>query len=543
MENDLSKKINKKSVNKAFSLKLKNRLSSNNINLILNKSEPKSLNINNDDFKENKTILKQNKKILNMISNCMEKIKDEKQNEDSMIHKTNENKKRNKKQVMFKESDDINLQRAFTKKLLKKYNSINKYQKNSTFRTINRKNNAKDLISEPYSENNSNKNINRIKTVSKCAKEKEKEIVLNISTSLISLYKPKKEKIKSNFSKMKHVDKNKLKIAHRYSSNFSKFNIKKKILLKRNSKDECFNSTLSNDNTNTKKVKKFKTFIKLNKRKSKLKSHKNKERHSYQINENYGESFLPSITKTTFKNFHTHLNEDRNKRKSSVEIFKNKEDLTEDDYAHIGNDLRQTLIGFEKTKLEEELKNYNKTETTVLVQRLPTMKSRRSAQSNNSNDLLGNTLMNINLNISKIKVDKEKFRILQHTGYVYDSLDDEEYEDAIDINNYYISPESIYLYIFDTVIIIFSIYNIFYLPYYLAQDSFLISSYFNIKVLLFHIIDIFFIFDLLISFFRSYYNYEEQLVNNVISMSLHYINNWFLFDFIAAIPLYSIFFY
>lgn len=543
MENDLSKKINKKSVNKALSLKLKNRLSSNNINLILNKSEPKSLNINNDDCKENKTILKQNKKILNMISNCMEKIKDEKQNEDSMIHKTNENKKRNKKQIMFKESDDINLQRAFTKKLLKKYNSINKYQKNSTFRTINRKNNAKDLISEPYSDNNSNKNINRIKTVSKCAKEKEKEIVLNISTSLISLYKPKKEKIKSNFSKMKHVDKNILKIAHRYSSNFSKFNIKKKILLKRNSKDECFNSTLSNDNTNTKKVKKFKTFIKLNKRKSKLKSHKNKERHSYQINEHYEESFLPSITKTTFKNFHTHLNEDRNKRKSSVEIFKNKEDLTEDDYAHIGNDLRQTLIGFEKTKLEEELKNYNKTETTALVQRLPTMKSRRSAQSNNSNDLLGNTLMNINLNFSKIKVDREKFRILQHTGYVYDSLDDEEYEDAIDINNYYISPESIYLYIFDTAIIIFSIYNIFYLPYYLAQDSFLISSYFNIKVLLFHIIDIFFIFDLLISFFRSYYNYEEQLVNNVISMSLHYINNWFLFDFITAIPFYSIFFY
>lgn len=106
------------------------------------------------------------------------------------------------------------------------------------------------------------------------------------------------------------------------------------------------------------------------------------------------------------------------------------------------------------------------------------MKSRRSAQSNNSNDLLGNTLMNINLNFSKIKVDREKFRILQHTGYVYDSLDDEEYEDAIDINNYYISPESIYLYIFDTAIIIFSIYNIFYLPYYLAQDSFLILIFY-----------------------------------------------------------------
>jgi len=558
MENNIAKKsINKKSVYKSYSLKLKNRLQSNNINLLLNKSEPESLNINNDDGKENKTILMQNKKILNIISNCMEKIKDEKQTEDSMIHKNNsvkksnllnENKKRNKKQVMFKENDNINLQREFTKKLIKKYNSLKKFKKNSTFRTTNGKNNIKDLMSEPHSDNNSNKNniisknINRIKTVSKCAKEKEKEIVLNISTSLISLYKPKKEKSKSNFKKMKYPDKNKLKIAPRYSQNFSKFNTKKKISVRRDSKDECFLSNLSNDNINTKKTKKFKTFIKLNKRKSKLKNHKSKERHSYQINENYGESFLPSITSTSFRNFNTHLKEDRKKRKDSFEIFKNREDLTEDDYVYIGNDLRQTLIGYEKTKLEEELKNYNKTETTALVQRLPTMKSRRSIQSNNSNDLLGNNTF-INLNISKIKVDKEKFRILQHTGYVYDSLDDEEYEDAIDINNYYISPDSIYLYIFDSFIIIFSIYIIFYMPYYLAHDSFLISTYFNIKVLLFHIIDIFFIFDLLISFFRSYYNYDEQLVNNVISMSFHYINNWFLFDFISAIPFYSIFFY
>ena len=560
MENDIEKKNNnKRSVNKSISLKVFNRFPSNNKNLILNKSESESIKVKYEDCKENKTLLMQNKNILNIISNCMEKIKDEKQTEDSMIYLNNlvdkknlvtENKKRSKKQVMFKENEDINLQRSQTKKLITKINSIKKFKKNNTLRTNNGKSISKHLISEHYSDtninkkNNNNKNFNRISTVSKFAKEKEKEIVQNISTSLISLYKPKKEKSKSNFKKMKFADKNKLKNLQRNSLNFSKFNIKRNISLRRNSKDECFNSNLSNDNTNIKKGKKFKTFIKLNKRKNKFKVHKMKERHSYQINENHGESFLLSIANTSFRNFHTNLNEGKKNRKNSIEIFKNREDLTEDDYAYIGNDLKQTLIVYEKTRLEEELKNYNKTETTALIQRLPTMKMRRSNQSNNSNDLLGNgTLININLNDSKIKVDKEKFRILQHTGYVYDSLDDEEFEDAIDINNYYISPDSIYLYIFDSVIVILSIYNIFYLPYYLAQDSFLISTYFNIKVLLFHIIDIFFIIDLLISFFRSYYNYDEQLVNNVISMSLHYINNWFLFDFIAAIPFFSIFFY
>ena len=74
----------------------------------------------------------------------------------------------------------------------------------------------------------------------------------------------------------------------------------------------------------------------------------------------------------------------------------------------------------------------------------------------------------------KHKKNKDKYRVLIRKTYVYDSLDDEEVEDAIDIYYYYIEPDSIFIYIFDSIIAIFSFYCLYYFPYYLAHDSFFI---------------------------------------------------------------------
>ena len=143
----------------------------------------------------------------------------------------------------------------------------------------------------------------------------------------------------------------------------------------------------------------------------------------------------------------------------------------------------------------------------------------------------------------KIKSDKDKYRLLQHIGKVYDSLDDEEIIDAIDENIFFINPDSIYIYIFDSIIVILSFYCLFYFPYYLAHDSFMEFSKFNFKNFLFNMIDLFYITDLIISFFRAYYNYEEILMQNYIDMSYHYFKSWFFLDLLAAIPFYSIIFF
>ena len=128
--------------------------------------------------------------------------------------------------------------------------------------------------------NNGNRKFNRIRTTSKSAKDMEKEIVYNISSSLISLYKPKMKFNKENNFKIKEEDKNKYKLqSSRISYNLSKFSKNKRDNSKRNSKDENFQSSLSNDTQILKKnskAKKFHTFIKQNLSKKSKKTKKKK---------------------------------------------------------------------------------------------------------------------------------------------------------------------------------------------------------------------------------------------------------------------------
>ena len=91
--------------------------------------------------------------------------------------------------------------------------------------------------------------------------------------------------------------------------------------------------------------------------------------------------------------------------------------------------------------------------------------------------------------------------------------------------------------------LICSFYCLFYIPYYLAHDSFLFSTIFNLKIFIFHIVDFFYIIDLIISFFRAYYNYDEILIKNIREMSYNYLKKWFFLDFLAAIPFFTLFYF
>ena len=53
--------------------------------------------------------------------------------------------------------------------------------------------------------------------------------------------------------------------------------------------------------------------------------------------------------------------------------------------------------------------------------------------------------------------------------------------------------------------------------------------------------DLIYILDLISGFFRAYYNFEEYLIKNNEDILLHYLKGWFFFDFLEAIPFYSIF--
>ena len=375
-------------VNKCYSLKtMGTQLSKkefkinnhNSINKIFKLSESEAFNKKNTIIKRenNKHLKKANNKLINIISNCMEKIKDEKNNESpitphlaGIIGKKiylNEQKKKNKKQVTFKD----NVQRKKTKNSLNKKNNNN----NNLMHLNSNRFNSKNILSE-Y---NGNQQIKKIKTTFRFSKEKEKEIVYNITSSLISLYKPIKNYSSSN-------DKYKYKNPKQRRYSCSLFKLNKRNNSKRNSKEEKLRSSLSNDSKILKKSskpKKYRTFIKSNSSKNKKLKFKNSSKNNRYISEFTLKSKTDSSSERNNlnKNFTEKGTKQKRNKKDNYNTldwtkkFKNRENLTEGEYVDIEEDLKQKIIEYNKNELKNELNNIENTEITNLVKRLPTMKN------------------------------------------------------------------------------------------------------------------------------------------------------------------------
>ena len=134
------------------------------------------------------------------------------------------------------------------------------------------------------------------------------------------------------------------------------------------------------------------------------------------------------------------------------------------------------------------------------------------------------------------KKHKEKYRVLTRKKYVYDSLDDEEYDDE-EGNIHIISPESRLIIFLDFLISICVLYDICYIPYYLAHDTnFCGFSYSNYHIIIDFIISIIYIIDLFANFFIGFYDFEEFLIDEFTLIALNYLSSYFLFDLLAAIP-------
>ena len=157
-----------------------------------------------------------------------------------------------------------------------------------------------------------------------------------------------------------------------------------------------------------------------------------------------------------------------------------------------------------------------------------------------------NTKTNINKDLKKSKETsnqsttrikkKDKYRVLTRKKYVYDSLDDEEYDDEEEYSKV-IKPDSKYLLILDLLISLCAIYDIFYIPYYLAHDrhfcGFTISNY---HILIDFFITIIYFIDLFANFFIAYYDFEEYLIDELEQIAINYISSYFIFDLLASLP-------
>ena len=206
-----------------------------------------------------------------------------------------------------------------------------------------------------------------------------------------------------------------------------------------------------------------------------------------------------------------------------------------------------------RANLIEKITSILKTNTPKLGSQKKETAINKSKTYSNVESRIGQTLIENTESFDKINsltsekevitIDKEKFRILSHKKLVYDSLDDEELiEDAV-IENFYFNPNSTFIIIIDTMVLIFTFWSMVYKPLYLVLNNCdirntITSKTFNNISNLF--IDILFICDLIINFFKAYYNFEEQIITKSNLIILHYIKGYFLIDLISAIPYYSI---
>ena len=179
----------------------------------------------------------------------------------------------------------------------------------------------------------------------------------------------------------------------------------------------------------------------------------------------------------------------------------------------------------------------NRSKTALNSKRNPSLIDIHSPKNNTHIDLA--KFMKRNIIICNIN----KFRILSHKKLVYDSLDDEElFEDAIN-DNFYLYPDDKFVLIIDSLVLFLTFWSLIDKPLNLVLNNCDIKN--TITSLTFEnlsniFIDFLFICDLIMNFFKSYYNFDEQLITNSEKIFLNYIKGYFCVDFISGIPYYSI---
>ena len=210
-------------------------------------------------------------------------------------------------------------------------------------------------------------------------------------------------------------------------------------------------------------------------------------------------------------------------------------------------EITQSIMELDLIKLEKEVYDYENTDVTDAINKLPSHKisfgKKKKYKKKNKRIKKRFTIKKkyktINKTITRkftISI-KERFRILRRVGYVYDSLDDEECEDE-ESNNFYFEPNGNYILILDFLILMSSLFYLVFFPIHLSSSSFNEKN--SIKDYVYGFIDGIFIIDFISGFFTAYINFDEDLVKNSVSIIQNYIKTWCLLDFLCCIPVHSI---
>ena len=170
----------------------------------------------------------------------------------------------------------------------------------------------------------------------------------------------------------------------------------------------------------------------------------------------------------------------------------------------------------------------------------------RKNKLNAINDLKKGKKVTKNNSFEKIKkqkisiIKKLAFRKIERKKVIYDSLEDEE-PDGNFIDGIYITPENSIIFIIDLLMTLTFLVLVIYSPIEMGLSKCFCSLKFENSVIYTELgIDLLFILDLIINFFKAYYNSESKLIKNNSLIAINYLKTWFIFDLLEAMPFLTI---
>ena len=231
-------------------------------------------------------------------------------------------------------------------------------------------------------------------------------------------------------------------------------------------------------------------------------------------------------------------------------------DFEEDNISKsLSNNIRSKILGKAGTgksnKTESDLdkisinhinsnKNYYKQLSTKKSSSLTKLNTEKKySQKNIMMKNSSKSITNFNNQI-KTQINEQNFRKIVRTKILYDSFEDNESDNEDEKKGFFLSPYGVFIQTFDFLMSISTLFIVVFNPYYISiMKCFCFPKPFLIKYL-YMFIDLLFICDLLIGFWRAFYNRKFQLVTKVKYIIKHYISTQFLTDFIQSFPIFTL---
>ena len=207
----------------------------------------------------------------------------------------------------------------------------------------------------------------------------------------------------------------------------------------------------------------------------------------------------------------------------------------------IWNDEGKTSL--KKSNNNNDNQNYYKKLSSKSIINSNSLGKLNTAPLNNPKNIMlripSKSILNYNKELTKVLINEQNYRKIVRTKILYDSFEDNESDNEDERQGFFLSPYGVFIQTFDFLMCISTLIIIIFNPYYISiMKFFCFPKPFIIKYI-YMFIDLLFILDLLLGFWRAYYNRNFQLVTKVRYIIKHYLATQFLTDLIQSFPIFT----